>query len=562
MNFIKNNKYVALLIGVSTYSKAKLNDIPNVKTNVEELKKLFLDKRYIGVSEKNLITSFNESSEVINRKITDAVNLAKNSDYTLFVYFSGHGIISPSNFNLYFATANFEEKYLEDTAINAKNLLGKISRSVASRKIFVVDACHSGQIHNTMGDMKSNVASIMKEFEGVHYVTACSEMESALYPKKTPNAPTYFTGAIVSRVQKGLDIDKPYLTLRDIVDDISVDFKERNNLPVPQQSCVLNADQMPFALNVIDKDFSDWNDNSPSSDSANKQSEVYESEWKKTLKTNTLVAYYDYIEKFPKSPCVKMAENKVVEIEEENLWSKTQNLGTLFAYETYKKAYPVGKYLSEANAKISEFKRINKDNDMWNAVCEINTVEKYRDYLAAFPSGCHADEAVLNIDSLLASKNAKKKFLLVFAALVSVFVFMMPNNSGNENFARVDSLCNVHKDTVKHVAQDSYCAPGFNSKSDEQKADALAKDELYYHAALELYIKVYAEDTSNITVENKIKELKAKINNSYDTYMESAEIFLDADYGVESAVEMYEKALRMKPGDRKATDALMKIRGK
>ena len=47
-----------------------------------------------------------------------------------------------------------------------------------------------------------------------------------------------------------MDTDRAYITLREVVDDIAYDFKYRQNLPVPQQSSVLNADQMPFALNV------------------------------------------------------------------------------------------------------------------------------------------------------------------------------------------------------------------------------------------------------------------------------------------------------------------------
>ncbi|MBQ5551031.1 MAG: hypothetical protein IIT32_08215, partial [Bacteroidales bacterium] len=53
-----------------------------------------------------------------------------------------------------------------------------------------------------------------------------------------------------SRIHNGMDSDRPYLTLREVVDDIAYDFKYRHNLPVPQQSSVLNADQMPFAVNV------------------------------------------------------------------------------------------------------------------------------------------------------------------------------------------------------------------------------------------------------------------------------------------------------------------------
>lgn len=247
-NFIKKNKYIVLLIGASRYNSHKYADIPNVETNIKLMKDLFMDPRYIGVNERNIIVSLNEDSKTIERKITDAKDMAKNSDYTLFVYYSGHGIINPDNYKLYFATSDMDANYLDTDAIEAKSVLEKISRSAASRKIFIVDACHSGGIHNAMGDAPET--ALMKNFEGVHYVSACDEDSTALFPKKMPDAPTYFTGALISRIHNGMDSDRPYLTLREVVDDIAYDFKYRHNLPVPQQSSVLNADQMPFAINV------------------------------------------------------------------------------------------------------------------------------------------------------------------------------------------------------------------------------------------------------------------------------------------------------------------------
>jgi|GEM_PF-2057985 len=247
-NFIKKNKYIVLLIGASRYNSHKYADIPNVETNIKLMKDLFMDPRYIGVNERNIIVSLNEDSKTIERKITDAKDMAKNSDYTLFVYYSGHGIINPDNYKLYFATSDMDANYLDTDAIEAKAVLEKISRSAASRKIFIVDACHSGGIHNAMGDAPET--ALMKNFEGVHYVSACDEDSTALFPKKMPDAPTYFTGALISRIHNGMDSDRPYLTLREVVDDIAYDFKYRHNLPVPQQSSVLNADQMPFAINV------------------------------------------------------------------------------------------------------------------------------------------------------------------------------------------------------------------------------------------------------------------------------------------------------------------------
>jgi hypothetical protein len=66
-NFIKKNKYIVLLIGASRYNSHKYADIPNVETNIKLMKDLFMDPRYIGVNERNIIVSLNEDSKTIER---------------------------------------------------------------------------------------------------------------------------------------------------------------------------------------------------------------------------------------------------------------------------------------------------------------------------------------------------------------------------------------------------------------------------------------------------------------------------------------------------------------
>jgi tetratricopeptide (TPR) repeat protein len=415
-----------------------------------------------------------------------------------------------------------------------------------------------------MGDVKSNVASLMKNYEGVHYVSACDEYSSALFPKN-PNAPTYFTGALVSRVHKGMDIDKPYLTLREIVDDISDDFKGRKNMPCPQQSCVLNADMMPFALNAINKDFS----NHYVATAVKTQTEVSESEWKKTVKANTLAAYYEYVEKFPKSPYKKVAQNKIVELEEDEKWSQTEILGTPLAYSNYVKAYPLGKYLSKANAKIYEFKRFKEDNDMWASVCNIDTLGKYQDYLRIFPKGCHVDEAYAKIKELSVSIKSKRKFFALFFTLLIV-LFMIPQNSDNGNYCNSVSdtfaVRTIKKDTNKNHVVDTYNNSDFNKASKEQQADKIleAKDEMHFGAALQLYEQALSENPDNEQILRKIADLKKLINEKYDYYMVRAEVFAKADCGSDDATRYYGMALRLKPGDLKASQGIesLKVKGK
>lgn len=250
-NYLFNKKYVVLLIGVSRYIDASLPNIPNVGYNIKEMKKIFTDPRFIGIDPKNLIISYNDNALAIKKRIVDACNKAKNSDYTLFIYYAGHGIINPDNLNVYLTGRDTCQKYLTETGIALAGLREAVKRSYAGAKVVVLDACHSGQIHKLTG---FNVPS-MAEFAGVHIVSSTSEDECALFNKRNPDMPTYFTDALVKRVRGGINNDKDYLTLGEVVDGIKAEFRNLG-YPLPIQSRIGDTYKAPFAKNVAaPKDF-------------------------------------------------------------------------------------------------------------------------------------------------------------------------------------------------------------------------------------------------------------------------------------------------------------------
>ena len=568
-NFIKKNKYIVLLIGASRYNTHKYADIPNVETNIKLMKELFLDPRYIGVSERNIIVSLNEDSKTIERKITDAKDMAKNSDYTLFVYYSGHGIINPDNYKLYFATSDMDVNYLDTDAIEAKAVLEKISRSAASRKIFVVDACHSGGIHNVMGDAPET--ALMKNFEGVHYVSACDEDSTALFPKKMPGAPTYFTGALISRIHNGMDTDRPYLTLREVVDDIAYDFKYNKNLPVPQQSSVLNADQMPFAVNVaVAANMSSALPAIETEAEKANESEV-ESAWQKALNANTIAAYYQFVERFAKSKYAKTAENKIVALEEDEKWAKTESICTLIAYESYKKAYPFGKYISQANAKIAEFKNRKNDDEMWNIAYSANTEAKYKEYISMYPNGAHIVEANNKLHEIAGSKIARIGFWAVFVVALTFFVFKSGNGNDHYNGTIVipsDSIqapAATPADTTKSFADKTKnirVDENYDAYSLERQADILLKnDEMGdYNVCLQKYEMALTIQPDNERIRTKYNELKNKIDSLFDRYVYMASRYLDGgDFDPNDFKECINKAEALKSGDPKVYELNQKF---
>ena len=57
------------------------------------------------------------------------------------------------DFQLYLTASNTTRKYLETDGVSLKWFAGRIKKSKAGRKVVILDACHSGKIHNTMNNL-------------------------------------------------------------------------------------------------------------------------------------------------------------------------------------------------------------------------------------------------------------------------------------------------------------------------------------------------------------------------------------------------------------------------
>lgn len=463
---IKSDKYVVLIIGVSQYKEEnRLNDIPNIESNVLKMKEMFLDKRLFGIKESNLIFSYNEDLVTINRKIVDAACKAKNNDFTLLVYYTGHGVISSENFKLYLATSNTTKKYLESDAISLAWLSETVKRSVAGRKIIILDACYSGRLHNTMGS-SDNVNALISSYNGIHFVSSTSEYEPSLYNTKNSNEPTYFTAGLLERIHKGLNNHRNYLTLKEIVDDIRTEFASHGK-PLPAQSFKYDIDKMPFVVNafVSEKEF-----------------EVNEIE---------------------------------TESKDKSFWIEAENENSTEVYQQYLRLFPYGKYVELANKRIIDLK--------YKAI------------------------------------NRVRKPLFATVALVSVFFFtaLMPSSVNDGKIPEKILVAGFNKSVDKKKLQDDKVLK-FSDKTPEQKADQLSCDEMHYNAALKIYQKL-AETSFDQKLIEKIDNLKFKIETKYNDAIYKAEIFRNADGGLEDAKRMYQRALVFKPADTKAISALTEL---
>ncbi|MEO6000938.1 MAG: caspase family protein [Chitinophagaceae bacterium] len=377
-----------LLIGVSEFPyDPSISTIPNVLANVNKLKQILSDPELVGIPPSNIILSLNEDKISIERKLRNIAISTNDKDSTLLVYYTGHGILNPADFEMYFTTHHTSRKDIDIDGLSPESFRKHIGRSKAARKIIILDCCHSGAFidnKGTMGDMPSAIQVSLNNFEGTYVMTSAAEDEPALFPEHQPEEPTYFTGKLIDILQNGIDNDHRFSSLRDIFDKIDRDFQDAD-LPRPQQSNFNNADQMQICVNKRYR---------PPKDKA-------EIAWEETLKKNMLWTYVDFNEEYPYSRFSNLAKQKIHELEEEEEWNNALNTANASSFITYKSKYPQGKHVDEANAKLNELRAqadMQVENRFWTDVANKNELAGYREYLQKYPHGKYVEKARNAID--------------------------------------------------------------------------------------------------------------------------------------------------------------------
>jgi uncharacterized caspase-like protein len=226
----------------------------------------------------------------------------KSKDYTLLIYYSGHGMLSDTEYGLFLTTSETKSDELEVDGIDISTFKKYFSKSHAGVKIAILDCCHSGGIFNAMGDMPSIIQASIKGFEGSYIITSAAEDKPALFPESNPELPTYFTGKFIDVVTSGVEGPHEYCSLREIFNQVDAYCREQKDppLPRPQQSNFQNADQLYFSRNKKFKPLL-----SPE-----------EAAWDKAQSINDKWGYVDFRENFPNSKFAAAAIRKINVMEE------------------------------------------------------------------------------------------------------------------------------------------------------------------------------------------------------------------------------------------------------
>ncbi len=113
-----------------------------------------------------------------------------------------------------------------------------------------------------------------------------------------------------------------------------------------------------------------------------------EDAWKYAVSNNSISGYQKYVNNYPNSKYIKQARQKIEDLkekerieqlkrQEEADWKSATQTNSIVGYQNFIDKYPDSKYVGIANQKISDI----TDEENWNAACRDNTISAYQRYI-------------------------------------------------------------------------------------------------------------------------------------------------------------------------------------
>ncbi|XZF12785.1 caspase, EACC1-associated type [Chitinophagaceae bacterium MMS25-I14] len=241
---------IVVLIG-STHSQkdGKITPIPNVRRNIDELRRVFTDTAVAGIPAENIYPILDctrqDSIEQLYR-ICRSVTYEK----LLLVYYAGHGLLG-DDAQLYLAAADSQLEMIMISGMRAGEIANLLKGSRARRKVLILDSCYSGAIMGVMsgGATDTVAAEITREdYRGVYAMASASDMEQARFNAEDANVPTYFTGTFIDVLNEGLATGNELISL----DELFQEVRERlvsKGLPRPVRKISDDAGRFFIAYN-------------------------------------------------------------------------------------------------------------------------------------------------------------------------------------------------------------------------------------------------------------------------------------------------------------------------
>lgn len=222
---LKASQTNAIIVGNGEFEN-NFPAIGPIKGNLEQVFKIFSDKRIFNIPKENIKVLLNKSNIEIEEELLKESK--KSNVETLIIYFAGHGY--RAGLDKLFLLAKNSRK-IDDYIVGGidfdfiKNVV--LKNSTANNKIMILDACHSGVATQ---DIDKNVFVDNVSIKG-SYILASSAADQVSY-FNADHSSTYFTNEFINVFIKGRSNDKEWLSIDDVYETLNKNLFEKK-LPLP-----------------------------------------------------------------------------------------------------------------------------------------------------------------------------------------------------------------------------------------------------------------------------------------------------------------------------------------
>jgi hypothetical protein len=244
------DKTRAVLIGASVFplDQKALPPIPAVRFNILDLARVFEDPQIIGIPGINILPIVDEASphEIVVR----LVQVAKEAEDALIVYYAGHGLVGTRSPELLLAAKNTTDAEKDYNAVRFSDIRDAINNSPAKKKLLILDCCFSGRALESSMASAGSLLQANIEITGVCSITSAPSNQLSIAPKGKKH--TAFTGRLLHVLENGIDNQADGLTIVSIFDRVRRDLVSEN-YPEPQISNRQDGSNIVLAQNRFGK---------------------------------------------------------------------------------------------------------------------------------------------------------------------------------------------------------------------------------------------------------------------------------------------------------------------
>ncbi|GAA4212573.1 caspase family protein [Microbispora amethystogenes] len=234
----------AILIGSSSYADGKLNDLPTVRNNITELKRVLTGSPGGILLESHCLTLVDEGDL---RRLGSQLRIATSqAEDLLLVYYAGHGLIGGKRHELYLALPDSEWESPEFNSLEYDKLRSAILDSPAANKIAILDCCFSGRaLGDLMADPDTAVLGQL-DVHGTYILTSAQSNQAALVlPDEEYTA---FSGRLLQLLKDGVVGGPELLTIDYLYRKLRAGM-EAEGLSIPDKRATRTAGSIALAPN-------------------------------------------------------------------------------------------------------------------------------------------------------------------------------------------------------------------------------------------------------------------------------------------------------------------------